>query len=128
MDYLKKKSLVGEYIVLESVYSSMKFKNMRRRFFISEQRERLWIPSLILIIFLSSITLTSFHNHHTEKSTDNCSVCNFQITYSATALAPTADCTLFLKPLPENAIIFNDTITDPSQKIVCSSHAPPQFS
>ena len=85
-------------------------------------------PYLMLLLMLSSIILTSFHNHNCTDSSDNCTVCSFRVSFSAVTIEPAIDVQLIQKPISDYAITLNDRVTDPSQKLVCSSHAPPQIS
>lgn len=82
----------------------------------------------MVAVLLSSIALTAFHSHNCAENSDNCTVCSFRVSYSAVTVEPALNIQLFQKPISEYAITLNDRVTDPSQKIVCSSHAPPQFS
>jgi hypothetical protein len=86
------------------------------------------IPYLMLLLMLSSIAIASFHNHDCNENSDNCVICSFRTSYSAATVESAIDIQLFRKTISEYAITYNDTVTDPSQKLVCSSHAPPQFS
>ena len=86
------------------------------------------IPFLMLVLLLSSIALTSFHNHHCDSTTDNCTICSYRVSYSAVIVELIQSNNLFTDPLSEHIIVLNDRVTDPSQKLVCSSHAPPHSS
>ncbi|MGD0338422.1 MAG: hypothetical protein ABSB78_06510 [Bacteroidota bacterium] len=100
---------------------------MKNRFFTLEHSEIIYAPLLLLALFFSSILVSSFHEHHCNGTTDDCAICRFQnasFTMPATLVSAVA---LFQRPLPERAITLNYNATDPSQKLVCASHAPPQF-
>ncbi len=48
--------------------------------FIAKRRTLLKaVPALMLMLFLSSIAVSAFHNHHDCGNTDNCVICTFQI-------------------------------------------------
>jgi hypothetical protein len=101
---------------------------MKSKIYKSVLRTKEYIPYLMLVLVLSSIVLTSFHNHKCNENSDNCTFCNFRVSYSAVIVEPAVNIQLFQKPISEYAITLNERVTDPSQKLVCSSHAPPQFS
>ena len=98
---------------------------MIKEYFKSEHLKNACIAFLMLALLLSSIVLASFHNHQCDKTAHNCAICLFQITYAATPIEAAVTSAIFQKPLPERVVNFNDKATDPSQKLVCSSHAPP---
>ena len=86
------------------------------------------LPLLMLSLLLMSILLSSFHDHHKTTTVDHCPICSFQTSYSAVTFESTPDSPVFQKPLHGDAVSYNENITNPSQKLVNSSHAPPQFS
>jgi hypothetical protein len=87
-----------------------------------------YLPLLLLVVLLSSMAIASFHNHNCTENSDNCIACSLQHSFSTMTIESAAQGTLLPRPLPEPLVTLNEKITDPSQKIVCSSHAPPQFS
>jgi hypothetical protein len=87
-----------------------------------------YLPLLMLVVLLSSIAIASFHNHKCTENPDNCITCNLQHSFSSITIESAAQGVILPRPLSESLITLNERITDPSQKIVCSSHAPPQFS
>jgi hypothetical protein len=89
---------------------------------------RIVVPFLMLSLLLTSLILTSYHDHQSDTAADNCPLCSFQTSYSAVTIEPTFDSPVFQKPLLERAITFNENATNPLHKRVCSQHAPPQFS
>ena len=87
-----------------------------------------FLPLVLLVVLLSSMAITSFHSHKCTENSDNCTACNLQHSFSSFTIQSTAQSVVLPLPLSESLITLNERITDPSQKIVCSSHAPPQFS
>jgi hypothetical protein len=87
-----------------------------------------YLPLLMLVVLFSSITLAAFHNHYCTENSDRCIACNLQHSFSSITIESAAHSIIFPQPLSKSQINLNERITDPSQKIVCSSHAPPQFS
>jgi hypothetical protein len=87
-----------------------------------------YLPLLLLVVLLSSIAIASFHNHNCTENSDNCIACNIQHSFSSITIESAAQDIILPQPLSESLITLNGRITDPSQKLVCSSHAPPQFS
>jgi hypothetical protein len=85
------------------------------------------VPFLLLVVLLSSIAVVSFHNHNCSKESDNCSACRLQQSFSSLTIGPAIHEVILQKPLSDSIPILNERATDPSQKIVCFSHAPPQF-
>ena len=85
------------------------------------------VTFFMFCLLATSLILTSFHYHRIDSTTDNCPICSFQTSYSAVTFEQTPDSSIFQKPLLEHAVTNNENVTNPSQKRVCSSHAPPQF-
>ena len=86
-----------------------------------------YLPVLMLVILFSSMTIVTFHTHNCNENSDNCIACNLQQTFSSLAIESTVQTEALPPPTTESIVILNERITDPSQKVVCSSHAPPQF-
>jgi len=87
-----------------------------------------YLPLLLLAVLLSGMAIASFHNHNCTENSDNCIACNLHHSFFSITIEPAARGAVLPRPLPESLVTLNEKITDPSQKIVCSSHAPPQFS
>jgi hypothetical protein len=108
-----------------NIFYAYEMKNTQIKHFF---RSGIVVPLLMISLLLAGFIVASFHNHHSETPTDNCLFCSFQVSYSATAIEPISDSQVFEKPLLDRLVAFNESKTDPSQKLVCSSHAPPQYS
>jgi hypothetical protein len=87
-----------------------------------------YLPLLLLVLLLSSMAVASFHNHNCTENSDNCIACSLQHSFSAMTIQSAAQGVILPRPLSESLVLLNEEVTDPSQKLVCSSHAPPQFS
>jgi len=94
----------------------------------SIQKVATYLPLFILVLLLSSIVIVSFHDHNCSEDFDNCSACRLQQSFSSLSIEPTTNGIILHKSLSETIPILNEQTTDPSQKIVCSSHAPPENS
>jgi hypothetical protein len=101
---------------------------MKNKFLSLEHSKIIFIPLLLLTLFLSGIILSSFHEHRCDGTPDDCAICRFQASSFTMPVTTASVNALFQRPLPERAITLNDNATDPSQKLVCYSHAPPQYS
>jgi predicted molibdopterin-dependent oxidoreductase YjgC len=101
---------------------------MKKKFFKALLPIKEYLPYLMLVLLLSSIMVTSFHNHDCSKNSDNCTACRLQQSFSSLTIESTTYDVILQKPLSDSITILNEQATDPSQKIVCSSHAPPQYS
>jgi len=101
--------------------------HMKRWFIKSGQSGIAYIPLLMLALFLSSITVVSFHHHDCSEDSDNCTACRLQQSFSSLTIVSTTSVVILQKPLSDSIPILNEQATDPSQKLVCSSHAPPQY-
>ena len=106
-------------------YINIEMKNKISKFVLQVKQ---CLPLLLLVLLLSSMIITSFHNHHCTENSDNCIACSLQHSFSTMTIESAAQGAVVPRPLSESLISLNEKITDPSQKIVCSSHAPPQFS
>jgi hypothetical protein len=87
-----------------------------------------YLPLFMLVVLLSSMAIASSHNHKCTENSDNCIACSLQHSFSTMTIESAAHGVELPRPLPESLVTLNERISDPSQKIVCSSHAPPQFS
>jgi hypothetical protein len=85
-----------------------------------------YLPVLTLAVLLSGIVVSSFHHHHCTESSDNCTFCRLQQTFFSITIEPDIQDAVLHRPFSKSLVILNERITDPSQKLVCSSHAPPQ--
>jgi hypothetical protein len=101
---------------------------MKKKFFKILSLLKVGLPYLMLVVLLSSIMITSFHNHNCDEDSDNCTACRLQQNFSSLTFEPTTHDVLLQKKFSDSILILNEQATDPSQKNVCSSHAPPQFS
>jgi hypothetical protein len=86
-----------------------------------------YLPIFMLVVLLSSIAVASSHNHKCTENSDNCIACNVQHSFSTMTIEMAAHGAELPRPLTESLVVLNDRVTDPSQKLICSSHAPPQF-
>jgi hypothetical protein len=86
------------------------------------------VPFLMFSLLLAGFVISSFHDHHNDTAPDNCPFCNFQTSYSAVTVAQTPDTPIFQNPLLGQLASNNENVTDPSQKLVYTSHSPPQYS
>jgi hypothetical protein len=86
------------------------------------------LPIFMLAVLFSGIAIASFHTHDCTENSEQCAACSLQHSFSSPTIEPTGDVAILPKPLPEPIVTLNEKITDPSQKTVCSSHAPPQYS
>jgi hypothetical protein len=101
---------------------------MKIKIYKSILQTKKYLPLLMLAMLLSSLAIVSFHNHNCTENSDNCIACSLQLSFSTITIEPAAHGAILPQPLTKSLIVLNERITDPSQKIVCSSHAPPQFS
>jgi hypothetical protein len=101
---------------------------MKNKIFIFISEARKYTPLLMLAVIFSGIAIASFHNHDCTENSDLCTVCRFQHSFSSPSIEPTAHVAVLPQPLTKPLVTLDERITDPSQKIVCSSHAPPQYS
>jgi len=101
---------------------------MKSKIYHSILQVKKYLPLFMLVVLLSSIVIVSFHNHHCDENIDNCAICNFQHLSYSVSVQQIEQGSILQKPLLEFLVILNERVTDPSQKLVCSSHAPPQFS
>lgn len=85
------------------------------------------IPVLMLFLILAGIAITTFHHHDCTEESDNCTICRIQHSFYATVIESDTYSNFFRQPTVESLITQNDRVSDPSQKLVCSSHAPPQY-
>jgi hypothetical protein len=85
------------------------------------------LPIFMLAVLFSGIAIASFHIHECTENSDLCAACSLQHSFSSPTIEPTGHVIVLPKSLPEPVVLLNEKITDPSQKTVCSSHAPPQF-
>jgi hypothetical protein len=104
------------------------YDEMKSTIIKSFSQGRIVVPFLMLSLLLASLILTSYHDHQSDTAADNCLLCNFQTTYSAVTIEPTSDSAVFQKPFLESTVTLNEDVTNPSQKRVCTSHAPPLYS
>jgi len=93
-------------------------------------RTEKYLPIFILAALLSSITVMSFHSHHCDEESDNCPLCAFQQSLSSSSVTVESGISdiILHKPVLVSIITQYDRVTDPSQKTVCYSHAPPNYS
>jgi hypothetical protein len=101
---------------------------MKSKIYIFFSVVKKYIPLLMLAVLFSGIAIASFHNHNCTENSDLCTACRFQHSFSSPTIETTAHVAVLPKALPEPLVDLNERITDPSQRIVCSSHAPPQYS
>ena len=101
---------------------------MKIKIYKSILQAKKYLPLLMLVLLLSSMAIASSHNHHCTENSDNCIACSLQHSFSTMTIESAAQGAVLPRPLPESLVTLNEKITDPSQKIVCSSHAPPQYS
>jgi len=87
-----------------------------------------YLPLFMLVVLLSSMAVASSHNHKCTENSDNCIACSLQHSFSTITIETAAHGAELPRSLAEPLIVLNDRVTDPSQKLVCSSHAPPQYS
>jgi hypothetical protein len=91
-------------------------------------KSRAFIPILMLALFLGSIIIVSFHNHAFNDGADNCNICFFQASYSAATVENNATSIIIQNTSSDYPFLLFDRASDPSQRLISSSHAPPQIS
>jgi hypothetical protein len=86
------------------------------------------IPALMLVLLLTSISVSAFHNHRDCENPDNCAICTFQVSSSVLSFdkAPSAD--PYDEPVLLSFVTLPERIAAPFHTTVFPSHAPPQFS
>jgi hypothetical protein len=89
---------------------------------------RVAVPALMLVLLLSSITISAFHNHRDCDSSNNCAICTFQVSTSALALDTAPGSDPYNEPAILSIIILPERVSEPFHTSVFASHAPPQFS
>jgi hypothetical protein len=89
---------------------------------------RVAVPAMMLVLLLSSITISAFHNHRDCDSSNNCAICTFQVSTSAIALDTAIGSNPYDEAVLLSAITFLDRVSEPFHTSVFASHAPPQFS
>ena len=89
---------------------------------------RIVIPVLMLVLLLTSITVSAFHNHHGCENQDNCAICTFHVSSSALALDTAPGSDPYNEPVLLSAITLTERVSEPFHTSVFPSHAPPQFS
>jgi len=88
---------------------------------------RVVVHTLMLLLILTSISISAFHNHHDCENPDNCAICNFQVTNSIVSFDTTLGSDLYDDPIQLSVITLPERITEPFHTSVFPSHAPPQF-
>lgn len=73
---------------------------MKNRFFKFEHSIIIVAPFLLLSLFLSSIILTSFHEHHCDGTSDDCAICRFQTSSFTMPATPVSAGALFSGRFP----------------------------
>jgi hypothetical protein len=89
---------------------------------------RVMVPALMLVLLLTSITVSAFHNHRDCENSNNCAICTFQISTSALALDTAPGSDPYDEPVILSFIILPERVSEPFHTSVFASHAPPQFS
>ena len=86
------------------------------------------IPVLMLVLLLSSITISAFHNHRDCENSENCTICTFQVSSSVLSLETAPGSVPCGNPTLLSAIVIPERVPEPFHTSVYPSHAPPQFS
>jgi hypothetical protein len=89
---------------------------------------RVVIPVMMLVLFLSSITISAFHNHRDCENSENCAICTFQVSSSVLSLESVQGFVPYGNPMLLSAIVLPERVPEPFHTTVYPSHAPPQFS
>lgn len=86
------------------------------------------IPALMLVLLLTSITVSAFHNHRDCENPDNCAICTFHVLSSALALDTASGSDPYDEPVLLSFVTLPERVAEPFHTSVFPSHAPPQFS
>jgi hypothetical protein len=89
---------------------------------------RVAVPAMMLVLLLSSITISAFHNHRDCDSSNNCAICTFQVSTSAVPLDTAPGSDPYDEAVLLSAITLPERVSEPFHTSVFASHAPPQFS
>ncbi|MGD1045537.1 MAG: hypothetical protein ABR936_09455 [Bacteroidota bacterium] len=83
--------------------------------------------ALMLVLLLTSITVSAFHNHRDCENPNNCAICTFHVSSSALALDTAQGSDPYDEPILLSAITLPERVSEPFHISVFPSHAPPQF-
>lgn len=86
------------------------------------------VPVLMLLLILTSITVSAFHNHHDCENPENCVICSFQVSTPVVSLETSPGLVPYGEPILLSIIALPERVTEPFHTSVFPSHAPPQFS
>lgn len=89
---------------------------------------RIVVPALMLVLLLTSMSVSTFHNHRDCENPDNCAICTFHVSSSVLSLITAADSDQYDEPVLLSAITLPERVSEPFHTSVFPSHAPPQFS
>jgi hypothetical protein len=89
---------------------------------------RVAIPTMMLVLLLTSITISAFHNHRDCENSNTCVICTFHVSTSAVALDTSPGSYPYDEPVLLSAVIIPERVLEQFHTSVFASHAPPQFS
>ena len=87
---------------------------------------RVIIPALLLVMFLTSLTVSAFHKHQCEKP-DSCAICTFQSSNYALFDDTATSSATPIKSVILSFITLPERVSHPFYTLVFASHAPPQY-
>ena len=88
---------------------------------------RVVIPALMLVMFLTSLTVSAFHKHNCDKP-DVCAICTFQTSNYTLFDDTAASFGTPFKSVNLPFITLPERVSHPFLTLVFASHAPPQYS
>ena len=88
---------------------------------------RIVVPALMLVLLLTSIAISAFHNHHDRENPDACAICTFQVSSCTLSLDTALGSDHYLEPVLLSFITLPERVSHPFHTLVFASHAPPQF-